>query len=49
MIHLKEIAVILLNTEPVTEFRTRSTQDLPQIHMQLGVGSIKREWDLTHK
>ena len=47
MVHLKEITIILLNTLPVTEFR--STQNLPQIHVQLRVGSIKSEGDLTHK
>ena len=46
MIHLKEIT-ISLNTLPVTKLR--STQNLPQIHMQLRVDSIKREGDLTHK
>ena len=43
-IHLTEITILL----PVTEFR--STQNLPQIHMQLMVGSIfKRDGDLIHK
>ena len=46
MMHLKEITIILLNTLPVAEFR--STQNLPQMRMQLRVGSIKREGDLTH-
>ena len=46
MIHLKEI-IILLNTLPVAKFR--STENLPQIHMQLTAGSIKREGALTHK
>ena len=47
MIHIKEITIISLNTLPVTDFR--STQNLPQIHLQLKVGSIKREGDLIHR
>ena len=47
MIHTKDITIISLNTLPVTDFR--STQNLPQIHMQLRVGSIRREGDLRHK
>ena len=47
MIYIKEITIISLNTLPVTDFR--STQNLLQIHMQLKVGSIRREGDLTHK
>ena len=47
MINIKDITIISLNILPVTDFR--STQNLPQIHMQLRVGSIRREGDLTHK
>ena len=47
MIYIKEITIISLNTLPVTDFR--STQNLPQIHMHLKVGSIGREGDLPHK
>ena len=42
-IHLTEIIIL----SPVTELR--STLNLPQIHMQLMVGSIKRDGDLIHK
>ena len=47
MIHIKEITIISLNTLPVTDFRSK--QNLPQLHMQLRVGSIKREGDLIHR
>ena len=47
MIYTKEITIISLNTLAVTDFW--STQILPQIHIQLKVGSISRKVDLTHK
>ena len=47
MINIKDITIISLNILPVTDFR--STQNLLQTHMQLRVGSFRREGDLRHK